>query len=496
VSPSHTRRHFAKLAAQAALGISALLIENPAQARPTKSKRLPSSKASPGFPKGFLWGTATSAYQIEGAVKEDGRGQSIWDTYAHTPGKIKDNSNADRANDHYHRYKEDVQLMKALGVKSYRFSIAWPRVFPQGTGTPNPKGLDFYDRLLDELLANSIEPFATLYHWDLPQELQDRHGGWESRDTPKAFADYAGYVAQRLTDRVKHIFTINECSAFVELGYGNNSIELAPGLKLSQRRLNQVRHHAVLGHGLAVQAIRASGRAGTKVGPAENITTCVPAIETPENIRAAEIATRELNGGYLTVMLEGKYTDAFLAYAGADAPKYTAEDLKVISAPVDFVGINVYSPQHYVVSADDTHGFALVPFPPSYPLMNYSNWLKVGPEALYWAPRNLAKIWNVKEIYITENGASIADVPDAKGIVYDLDRIMYLRNYLTHLLRATSEGVPVRGYFLWSLMDNFEWSDGLANRFGLHWVDYDTQRRTPKLSASFYREVIARNSVV
>ena len=322
MSPSHTRRHFAKLAAQAALGISALLIENPAQARPTKSKRLPSSKASPGFPKGFLWGTATSAYQIEGAVKEDGRGQSIWDTYAHTPGKIKDNSNADRANDHYHRYKEDVQLMKALGVKSYRFSIAWPRVFPQGTGTPNPKGLDFYDRLLDELLANSIEPFATLYHWDLPQELQDRHGGWESRDTPKAFADYAGYVAQRLTDRVKHIFTINECSAFVELGYGNNSIELAPGLKLSQRRLNQVRHHAVLGHGLAVQAIRASGRAGTKVGPAENITTCVPAIETPENIRAAEIATRELNGGYLTVMLEGKYTDAFLAYAGADAPRF------------------------------------------------------------------------------------------------------------------------------------------------------------------------------
>ncbi len=209
--------------------------------------------------------------------------------------------------------------MQALGVKAYRFSIAWPRVFPEGTGAPNPKGLDFYDRLLDELLANGIEPFATLYHWDLPQPLQDGFGGWLSRDTAKAFADYAGHVAGRLTDRVTNFFTINECSRLVDLGHGTG--QDAPGLKLPRRELNQVRHNIALGHGLAVMAIRSHGRAGTRVGPAENIVNCIPAIETPENIRAAEIATRELNAGYLTVMLEGKYTDAFLANAGRRCTK-------------------------------------------------------------------------------------------------------------------------------------------------------------------------------
>ena len=236
------------------------------------------------------------------------------------PGAIADRSNADTATDHFNRYKEDVQLMKALGAKAYRFSIAWPRVFPDGANPPNPKGLDFYNRLLDELSANGIEPFATLYHWDLPQALQDRFGGWTSRDTSMAFADYAAYVAERLSDRVKHFFTINECSRLVHLGHGIGAD--APGLKLSQSEQNQVRHNVALGHGLAVQAIRAHGRAGTKVGPAENAVSCIPAIETPANIRAAEIATRELNAGYLTVMLEGKYTDAYLAQAGKDAPKY------------------------------------------------------------------------------------------------------------------------------------------------------------------------------
>ena len=459
----------------------------------SKETRQPDQSRAAGFPSGFLWGTATSAFQIEGAVNEDGRGRSIWDGYAHIPGKIADRSNADVANDSYHLYKDDVQLMKALGAKAYRFSIAWPRVFPEGTGTPNPKGLDFYHRLVDELLANGIEPFATLYHWDLPQTLQDRFGGWMSRDTSKAFGEYAGYVAAGLSDRVKQFFTINECSRLVDLGYGAEVD--APGLNLPQPALNQVRHHVALGHGLAVQAIRAHGRAGTKVGPAENIVICVPAIETPANIRAAEIATRELNAGYLTVMLEGKYTDAFLAYAGNNAPKYTAEDLAVISSPVDFVGLNVYMPHHYVVAADDAHGFALVPFPASFPHME-SDWLKLGPEAMYWAPRHVAKLWDVKSIYITENGTSAADQPAADGHVYDVDRIMYLRNYLTQLQRATSEGVPVHGYFLWSLMDNFEWSDGFEKRFGLYRVDFKTQRRTPKLSASFYRETIARNAVV
>jgi beta-glucosidase len=486
-----SRRRFAKMAAWSALGIS---LPSAEAVEATSSSATEFPKSGPAtFPRDFVWGTATSAYQIEGAVHEDGRGPSIWDPFVHTAGNIIDHSTADIANDHYHRYKEDVQLIKELGAKAYRFSIAWPRVFPEGSGTPNPKGLDFYNRLLDELLANGIEPFATLYHWDLPQALQDRSGGWRSRDTSKAFADYAGYVAARISDRVNRIFTINECSRLVQAGYGTG-ID-APGLKLSQRELNQVRHHVALGHGLAVQAVRAHGRAGTKVGPAENIEICIPAIETPANIRAAEIATRELNAGYLTAILEGKYTDAFLAYAGANAPQFTAEDLGIISSPIDFVGLNVYMPNHYVVAGENGNDFALMPFAATFPHMD-SNWLRIGPEAMYWAPRHVAKLWNVKAIYITENGTSAADQPTADGKVYDIDRIMYLRNYLTHLNRATSEGVPVDGYFLWSLMDNFEWADGYEKRFGLYRVDFQTQRRTPKLSASFFREVIKRNAVM
>ena len=484
-----SRRTFAKIAGSAALTASTGLA--PFTERQANAESL---MQTPGreFPKGFLWGSATASYQVEGAVNEDGRGQSVWDTFSHTPGKVVENANGDVADDHYHRYKEDVQLMKSLGVKSYRFSIAWPRVFPNGDGAPNPKGLDFYNHLVDELLANNIQPFATLYHWDLPQSLQERGGGWESRDTSKAFGDYAGYVAERLSDRVKHFFTINEFGAFVELGY-RLGIH-APGVKLPPGRFNQTRHHAVLGHGLAVQAIRAKAKAGTRVGLAENMNICVPVLETAQHIEAATRAARELNAPYMTVIQEGKYTDSYLAMAGADAPKFTPEDLKIISSPLDFAGINIYTPT-YIRADNSPAGFAVVPPPKSYPHMA-SFWLNIGPEALYWGPRHVAKIWNVKEIYITENGCSSSDIPAADGIVYDTDRVMYLRNYLTQLQRATADGIPVRGYFLWSLMDNFEWADGYTNRFGLHYVDYATQKRTPKLSASFYREVIARNAVV
>ena len=405
---------------------------------------------------------------------------------------MRDNANGDVADDHYHLYKGDVGLMKALGATTYRFSISWPRVFPDGRGAPNPKGLDFYDALVDELLANGIEPFATLYHWDLPQALEDTVGGWQSRATSQAFAEYAGYVAGKLSDRVKHFFTLNEFWTFIELGYGYGVH--APGLKLPPGELAQARHHALLGHGLAVQAIRAAGRPGTRVGLAENIGVCVPAIETPEHIEAAKIATRELNAGYATAMLEGRYTDAFLAAAGADAPKFTAEEMKIIGSPLDFVGINIYVPTNYVRATDAEPGFATIPFPASFPHMQ-SDWLKCGPEALYWGPRMLHDVWGVKEIYITENGTSSADVPADDGIVYDTDRIMYLRNYLSQLQRATAEGVPVKGYFLWSLLDNFEWADGYHNRFGIHYVDYATQTRTPKLSAHFYKAVIAGNAV-
>jgi beta-glucosidase len=477
-----SRRQLAGLAGLSALGLSAPAAAAENAPRPDGAR----------FPSRFVWGTATSSYQVEGAVNEDGRGRSIWDTFTHTPGKIEDGSTGDRANDHYHRYKEDVGLIRDLGAKAYRFSIAWPRVFPDGTGAPNPKGLDFYNRLVDELLANGIEPYATLYHWDLPQALQDRVGGWRSAETSKAFADYAGYVAQRLTDRVKNFFTFNEVGRFLPFGYALGVD--APGLKLPPAEVNQARHHVALAHGLAVQAIRAKGRAGTRVGPAENITACVPAINTPENIRATEIATRELNSGFLGVVLEGKYTDGFLQYAGADAPKFTADELKTISQPNDFVGLNIYAPQCYILAADHAPGWKPLPMPASFPHMS-SDWLRIAPEVIYWAPRIAAKLWNIKSIYISENGTSGEDKVQPDGQIYDLDRIMFMRNYLTQLQRATAEGVPVHGYFLWSLMDNFEWIFGYEKRFGLYRVDFETQARVPKLSAAFYRDVIARNAI-
>jgi len=484
-----SRRQFAGAAGLSALGMAGA----PAASQAVETEPAPGPQAATGFPQGFVWGAATSAYQIEGAVTEDGRGRSIWDVFSHTPGKIEDGTTADRANDHYHLYKEDVRLIRDIGVKAYRFSIAWPRVFPEGKGTPNPKGLDFYNRLLDELLANGIEPWLTLYHWDLPQALQDKYGGWLSVETCKAFADYAGYVAERLTDRVKHIFTLNESGRFVYFGYGSG-ID-APGLALSKAEVSQVRHNSALGHGLAVQAIRARGRGGTKVGLAENIATCLPAIDTPENVHAAEIALRETNASFLNVIMEGKYTNAFLKYAGAAAPKFTDQELKIISSPIDFLGLNIYAPQQYVVAAEGAPGFSVLPMPASFPHMNNSDWLRIGPETAYWVPRLAAKIWNIDAIYISENGTSAADDIAPDGNIYDTDRIMYLRNYLAQLQRATSEGVPVRGYFLWSLMDNFEWIYGLNKRFGLYHVDFGTQRRTPKLSASFYRNVVAHNAV-
>ena len=456
------------------------------------------------FPKGFYWGVATASYQIEGAVKEDGRGASIWDTYAHTAGKTRNGETGDVANDHYHRYREDVQLIKDVGANAYRFSIAWPRIFPSGTGDPNPKGVDFYSRLVDELLAAGIEPFPTLYHWDLPQELQDKYGGWQSRETAKAFAEYAGYITSKLSDRVKQFFTINEFYSFVDMGYqgiempiGGKSVpmELAPGLQLDARTMNQVRHNAVLGHGLAVQAIRATGRSGTKCGPADNINCAVPAIDDDANVEAALHATRELNASYLTVMLEGKYTDAFLRAAGNDAPQIAPGDLEIIASPVDFVGINVYRPAVYVIPSDEDPGYRAIPYSSSHPKM-FAKWHVLVPEVLYWAPRQVQSLWKPKEILITENGSGSGDEVTPDGTVYDSDRIMFMRNSLAWLQRATAEGIPVSAYFHWSLMDNFEWGDGFGNRFGLYYVDFETQRRTPKLSASYFREAASRNAVV
>jgi len=482
-----SRRAFARLASAAALAPPALR----ALAEGTAAQAPAANHIALTFPKGFLWGSATASYQVEGAVNEDGRGPSIWDVFSHTPGKTNDGDTGDVANDHYHLYKQDVALMKDLGLKTYRFSVSWSRVFPQGTGTPNPKGLDFYNRLVDELLAANIQPYCTLFHWDLPQALEDKVGGWQSRETSEAFGVYAGYVAKNLSDRVKHFMTLNEMSSFVDIGYRDG--RHAPGLKLPPAGVNQVRHHAVLAHGLAVQAIRANAKPGTKVGLAENAEACAPVIETPDHIAAARKAMREVNAGYLTAVLEGKYTDAYLEHHGANAPKFTAADMKAIGSPIDFVGLNNYTTT-WVRAATTPQGYAVVPAPDSYPHM-MSPWLRIGPQGLYWAPKFIAEIWGVKEIYITENGASSTDKLTPEGQVYDTDRVMYLRNYLTQLHRAVAEGVPVKGYFVWSFMDNYEWADGYAYRFGIHYVDFKTQKRTPKLSAHFYKEVISRNGV-
>jgi beta-glucosidase len=482
------RREFVKITGAAALGVTATtptaFVEQTGQAR--------SGYEPAGFPTGFYWGVATSSYQIEGAWNEDGKGRSIWDTFAHTPGNIRNGDTGDVAADHYHRYREDVKIIKDVGVNAYRFSISWPRIFPNGTGQANPKGLDFYSRLVDELKSAGIEPFATLYHWDLPQALQDKYGGWQSRETSKAFGEYAGYVAKHLSDRVRYFFTINEFNQVTDAGYRGH---IAPGLTLEEGPLNQVKLHANLGHGLAVQAVRANGRSGTKVGPAENMPVAVPEIDAPEHIKAAEDATRDLNVYFLGPILEGKYRDAFLKSAGKDAPKFTDADLRVISTPVDFVGINVYLPTLLVVASDEPKGYQSIPFNGSHPRM-FSAWQRLEPEVLYWAPRLLHSIWKPKEILITENGCAASDAIAADGNVYDTDRIMYLRNGMAHLQRATLEGIPVKGNFVWSAMDNFEWKDGYGRRFGLVYVDFNTQKRVPKLSAKWFREASRRNAVV
>ncbi|MGA7243113.1 MAG: GH1 family beta-glucosidase [Terracidiphilus sp.] len=442
------------------------------------------------YPKGFLWGCATAAYQIEGGAQADGRGPSLWDTFSHTPGKTHNGDTGDVADDSYHLYKQDVRLLKNLGVSSYRMSMSWSRVFPTGKGEVNPKGLDYYNRVVDELLANNITPYVTMFHWDTPAGLQ---GGWQSRDTSKAFADYCAYVTKHLGDKVKHWMTTNEFVCFTDLGYKIG--QFAPGLKLPAGPVNQIRHHAILAHGLGVQAIRANTPSGTQVGLAENASIFAPVMETNEHIEAARKATRGENAPFLTTILDGKYPESYLMEQGADAPKVAEGDMRAIGSPLDFVGLNTYNPS-YVKAADSPKGYVVETMPASYPHM-YSPWIQIGPECIYWTVRNVCDIWKdkVPAVFITENGTSSDDVLTPDGRVEDVDRVMYLRNHLTQLHRAASEGYPVKGYFLWSLLDNFEWADGYSKRFGIHYVDFKTLKRYPKLSAEWYKNTIATNAV-
>jgi beta-glucosidase len=449
------------------------------------------AKAAPidlSYPKDFLWGCATASYQIEGAVHEDGRGPTNWDVFCHTPGKVANGDTGDVACDSYHRYAEDIGLLKNLGVRGYRMSIAWSRIFPEGRGAPNQKGIDYYNRVIDGLLAAGITPYVTLFHWDLPAALP---GGWQSRDTSKAYADYAGFMAGRLSDRVRHFMTVNELRCFTDLSHQTG--QHAPGLKLPPAQVNQVRHHGVLAHGLGVQAIRAHAKPGTEVGIADNTEFYVPVIETSEHIAAAKKATRERNAMFLTAIMEGRYIDRYLRQEGANAPRVEAGDMAAIGSPLDFLALNIYQPQ-WVRADAGPDGYAPIPHLPSSPRMA-SPWLYVGPEVAYWAVRQVSELWQPKTLYVSENGCS-ADDPVIAGRVDDADRIMYLRNYFGQFHRAVAEGYPLKGYFLWSLMDNFEWADGYTKRFGIHYVDFATQRRMPKLSAAWYKEVIRQNRIV
>lgn len=487
--PELDRRELLRLALMGAAGGMVPLeaaVPEPAHTRVQEVARL----GPRDFPPGFIFGAGTSSYQVEGAAALDGRGPSIWDTFSRNPGKVKNGDTGDVADDQYHRYKGDVQLLKRLGMKAYRFSTSWSRILPTGTGQVNQAGLDYYRRLVDELLTSGITPYLTLFHWDLPQALQDRWLGWQSRDTSVAFGDYAAVVAKALGDRVKHVFTTNEILSFTDLGHAQG--EHAPGLKLQAKARNQVRHHGVLAHGLGVQAIRANAPKDVLVGPAENPWPALPVFETTEHIAAARKAMRLLNAPFLTAIMEGAYMPEYLQAEGANAPTFTQEDLKAIGSKVDFVGLNLYFPA-YVRAAGNAQGFAVVDDPPSYPHMDVA-WLKFGPQITYWMPRLLHELWHMPTI-ISENGCCSTDVL-VNGEVYDTDRVMYVREHLLQAQRATAERIPLKGYLVWSLLDNFEWSEGFAKRYGIVHVDFQTQKRTLKLSANYFKEVAAARRVL
>ncbi|MFI7598137.1 GH1 family beta-glucosidase [Actinoplanes sp. NPDC049681] len=427
--------------------------------------------ALPSFPPGFLWGVSTAAYQIEGAVREDGRGPSIWDTFSHTPGRVRDGDTGDVACDHYHRWAQDVELLAELGVSAYRFSIAWPRVQPAGAGPVNGAGLDFYDRLVDALLARGIAPVPTLFHWDLPQALEDA-GGWLSRETSYRFADYAAVVADRIGDRISRWITLNEPVVHMAQGYAFGTH--APGRTLLMDAL-PVAHHQLLGHGLAMRALRTRGGAEVMI-----TNNCTPVRAAGDDLAAAEVYDAFHNRLFLDPVLRGEYPPF-----AADADFVRDGDMEVIATPMDALGLNYYNPTLVKAAPEgsplpfetvDIEGVPRTAF----------GW-PVVPDGLRELLVGLRERYAglLPPVYITENGCSTA------GPVHDADRIDYLDGHLRALHAAIEAGVDVRGYFVWSLLDNFEWAEGYSQRFGLVHVDYETQRRTPRDSFAWFRAVLA-----
>jgi beta-glucosidase len=446
------------------------------------------------FPEGFVWGTATSAYQIEGAKDEDGKGESIWDRFAATPGKIADGMNGAVACDHYHLFESDLDLMKSLGLRAYRFSISWPRILPQGTGAVNAKGLAFYDRLVDAMLKRGIRPFATLFHWDLPQALQDT-GGWTNHATAEAYARYAEVVTKKLGDRVKDWMTHNEpwVVAFVGHLFGDH----APGLKDLKTSLATA-HGILLSHGMAVPVIRANAR-GASVGIVHNLEWIEPASTREEDVAAAMRHDGMFNRWFLDPVFRGRYPGDMTAWFGADAPRVRSGDMEIISTPVDFLGVNYYTRR---IMAHDpagrgTTGRSVIAARqvrwPFTPRADFEEW-EVAPEGLYRTIMRVAREYRPGFMYVTESGTSLPDAPGADGAVHDAERLRYVARHAAAVHQAAADGADIRGYFLWSFMDNFEWGFGFTKRFGINHVDYRTQKRTLKDSGRWYSHVVTANS--
>ncbi|MFE8974517.1 GH1 family beta-glucosidase [Streptomyces cyaneofuscatus] len=438
------------------------------------------------FPADFTWGVATASYQIEGAVAEDGRSPSIWDTFSHTPGKIDGGDTGDIACDHYHRVPEDIGLIKQVGADAYRFSVAWPRVVPGGDGPVNKAGLDFYDRLVDGLLEAGVTPFATLYHWDLPQVLQDR-GGWTVRETSEHFAAYASHVVERIGDRVKDWATLNEplCSAWI----GHLEGRMAPGLTDLTAAV-RASYHLHLGHGLAVQAIRAAS-SDARVGIVNNLSPIVPASTSEADLAAARRADGHINRWWLDPVLGRGYPQDMVETYGVELPVRPG-DLETIAAPLDWLGLNYYFRQ--IVTADPSGpapGFTQVPVADAR--HTYMDW-EVYADGLEQLLLRLTEEYGVQRIYVTENGSAYQDTVAADGSVHDPERVAYLEEHLAACARAVAKGAPLAGYFAWSLLDNFEWAYGYDKRFGLVHVDYATQRRTVKSSGRRYAELIREHA--
>ena len=431
------------------------------------------------FPPHFVWGVATSSFQIEGAAHEDGKGESIWDAFCKQPGAIADASNGEVACDHFHRLEEDLDLIASLGVNAYRFSIAWPRVRPDGHGEFNPQGLDFYDRLVDGLKARGIQAWATLNHWDLPQGLQDL-GGWNSRDTVHRFVEYARHVNARLGDRLDGLTTHNEPWVVATLGHDKGIF--APGIK-SRKIAAQVSHHLLLSHGLALQALRADG-AKSQLGIVLNLASTVPATAMPADIAAAQLADSHGRRWYADPLFKGEYPADALADLGADAPVVEAGDMAAIAQPMDYLGVNYYTRSVVAASGEDwaadKRGLPVSD-------MGWEIYPQGLTDLLVLLKNDYAAL---PPVYITENGGAFKDDRIASGRVQDDDRIDYLRTHIGAVASAMQQGVPMAGYMVWSLMDNFEWASGYLKRFGIVHVDYDTQVRTPKASAEWYRSFL------